>query len=599
MYSCNHMSCQTANTGKSQAKLPWLAASPIIFILSILCSLSTAVRGQSVPLQIRLEKALENACSLTNIEIEYDDMLWIKGKPISAAESNEFTRTMKTRYIFSEDFTRIMHVTYIAAEGKYRTERRNASSSSTNTIKLYETAFDGKLYSGFQADSGYMTQQDGNPPGDTFNPISPLVYPFLFLSQESDDCRGCGLRFTDLKSPDILNGLVLPDAEESNGMLHVSFPGLPLNGTNLFWHITIDNADPGFMPRSIAKTGCASGTLHYAYETTYTLSDYTNLGAYHFPTKIAFSTFELPTNILLAPKLASTGLVTMVSVKMPTHVPDSTFQLDESKALHIWNNGETKGYGAGLILGEAASNIVVKRIVADSPAGSQNEIHAGDRILSIAQSDAPAVAVHAGKADLPRAIALLQGAKGTTVRLTFIPSGKDDSQTRTVTLARGEVRGRLSGGPLLTNGMKAPDIEMVVLTNRASEHLSDYAGKIVVLEFWASWCSPCQKSMADLQLDPSRHPNWKDKVVLIAASVDDTADIAAKHVMAKGWNQTHNVWLGDKDIKTYSVGGIPTAYVIDAKGTIIVSGIPVEERLNIPDIVSQQLDGAQTKSKKD
>src|SRR5580704_15500010 len=108
MYSRKHMSCQTANAGNAPAKLPWLAASPIIFILLILCGLSTPVRGQSVPLQTRLEKALENARSLTNIEIEYDDMLWIKGKPISAAESNEFTRTMKTRYIFSEDFTRIM-----------------------------------------------------------------------------------------------------------------------------------------------------------------------------------------------------------------------------------------------------------------------------------------------------------------------------------------------------------------------------------------------------------------------------------------------------------------------------------------------------------
>jgi peroxiredoxin len=159
-------------------------------------------------------------------------------------------------------------------------------------------------------------------------------------------------------------------------------------------------------------------------------------------------------------------------------------------------------------------------------------------------------------------------------------------------LVRGEVRGRLSDGRLLTNGMKAPDIEMVVLTNRASEHLSDYAGKIIVLEFWASWCSPCQKSMADLQLQIASHPDWKDKVVLIAASVNDTADIAAKYIEAKGWNQTHNIWLKAKDIQSYHVGGIPAAYVIDAKGTIAAAGISVEEGLNIPDVVNQQLDAS-------
>jgi thiol-disulfide isomerase/thioredoxin len=147
--------------------------------------------------------------------------------------------------------------------------------------------------------------------------------------------------------------------------------------------------------------------------------------------------------------------------------------------------------------------------------------------------------------------------------------------------------------------MKAPDIEMVVLTNRASEYLSDHAGKIVVLEFWASWCSPCQESMAELQLDLARNPSWKDKVVLIAASVDDTADIAARHIQAIGWNQTHNVWLKAKDIQVYHVGGIPTAYVIDASGTIAFSGIAGDERLRIADIVNQHLDTARKQSKKD
>jgi len=280
-------------------------------------------------------------------------------------------------------------------------------------------------------------------------------------------------------------------------------------------------------------------------------------------------------------------MVTVVSVRIPKRIPDSTFRLDESTVSRIWNTGETKGYGVGLVLGEAGSNIVVKRITADSPAGRQSELQAGDLILSIAESTGPAVAVHAGKADLPRAMALLRGSKGTAVRLTFLPSGKDDAQTRVVTLERGEVRNRLGDGRLLANGMKAPDIEMVVLTNRASEHLSDYAGKIVVLEFWASWCSPCQKSVADLQLDLTRNLNWKDKVVLIAASVDDTADIAAKHIQARGWNRTHNVWLKANDIQSYHVGGLPSAYVIDASGSIVVSGL--SEHLKTADIVNQHL----------
>jgi thiol-disulfide isomerase/thioredoxin len=581
------MSYNAANAGNAQAKIPRLPVAPFILVLAILCGFSASVRGQNAPLQIRLEKALEDARAITNVEIQYDDMLWIKGMPGAPPP-------------FTNDYTRTSHIKYIASGEKYRTECRNESPQTTNISKGFQTAFDGKLWSEFSGNSAQMVQQDGDMSGDKHDPTCPLIQPFLFLSRESDDCFPCGgLRFTDLRSPAVLNGLILPDAQSSNGILHLSFPGLPRFGVNQLWTITIDDADPDFTPRSISKTMYAGSQGPYDFQITYTLSEYTNLGAYHFPTKLAYTVFNVPTNKLLAPILASTGMVTVVSIRIPKQLPDSTFRLDESKALRIFNTGQTKGFGVGLVLGEAGSNIVVRRIVADSPAGAQNELHAGDRILSIAESNGPAIPVHAGKADLPRARTLLQGAKGSTVRLTFVPSGKDNSQTQLVTLVRGEVRGRLSDGRLLTNGMKAPNIEMIVLTNRAAEHLSDYAGKIVVLEFWASWCSPCQKSMADLQLDLARHPDWKNKVVLIAASVDDTADIAAKHIQAKGWNQTHNVWLKAKDIQSYHVGGIPAAYVIDASGTIAASGFAGDERLRIADIVNQHLDAVRKQSRKD
>jgi hypothetical protein len=323
--------------GNRQAKIPGLGMPRLIFILAVLCGLSGAARGQNASLQMRLEKALENARSITNVEIQYDDMLWIKG---GAGP-------------FTDEFTRTMHVTYISAEGKYRTECRNVAST-TNAIKLHETAFDGKLYSGFTADTGYMTQQDGNPPGDTFNPLSPLIEPFLFLSSDSDDCPACHLRFTELRSPDRLNGLILPEAESSNGALHLSFPGLPRNGVNQLCNITIDDADPDFTPRTISNISYASRD-DICFETIYTLSDYTILGAYHFPTKIAYSIFETPTNNLLAPTLAGTSMGTVVSVKIPTQIHDSTFRLDESEALHVWNHGETKGYGVLAWNGDAAA----------------------------------------------------------------------------------------------------------------------------------------------------------------------------------------------------------------------------------------------------
>jgi thiol-disulfide isomerase/thioredoxin len=112
---------------------------------------------------------------------------------------------------------------------------------------------------------------------------------------------------------------------------------------------------------------------------------------------------------------------------------------------------------------------------------------------------------------------------------------------------------------------------MVAPANGTAERLSDYGGKIVLLEFWATWCGPCQIKMAELQSYAGKHPAWKDKVILIAASVDDNQDAVIKYLKAKGWDQTHNVRVGTDAIKACHIEGIPAAYVIDRQGRIVAA----------------------------
>ena len=238
--------------------------------------------------------------------------------------------------------------------------------------------------------------------------------------------------------------------------------------------------------------------------------------------------------------------------------------------------------GVGVVLGVKGTNIVVRSIIPDSPAAVQKSVHAGDQILAVAQDKEPAVQVQSGK--LAQALAMIRGPKGTTVRLTIVPAGEDMSRVQVLSFVRGELKALWGDGVLLPKGSKAPDIEMVALSNGTPERLSDYEGKIVLLEFWATWCEPCQIKMAELQGYAGKYPAWKDKVVLITASVDDNQNAAIKYFKKKGWNQTHDVWVKTDALKAYRIEGIPAAYVIDRQGRIVAANPE-----DLPEIVNLEI----------
>jgi len=128
--------------------------------------------------------------------------------------------------------------------------------------------------------------------------------------------------------------------------------------------------------------------------------------------------------------------------------------------------------------------------------------------------------------------------------------------------------------PLLANGVVAPNF--TVHDRRGNPvRLSDYKGKVVVLDFWATWCGPCQKSLPSTN-NVGRRFRSKN-VVILGVNVWDTRDAfqawLPKHKQFDAIKFAIDPTTALKDVAStlYNVSGIPTQYVIGVDGKIVAS----------------------------
>jgi thiol-disulfide isomerase/thioredoxin len=129
----------------------------------------------------------------------------------------------------------------------------------------------------------------------------------------------------------------------------------------------------------------------------------------------------------------------------------------------------------------------------------------------------------------------------------------------------------LSCGPL-TSAQTAP-IPELSFKNRAggTESLSSYRGKIVVLNFWATWCLPCREELPMLDKLALKFPS--DKVVFFAVSLD-TAETQPKiDRFLEKKRITLPIWLGasTQSLKQLNLGEIiPATVIVDRDGEIVL-----------------------------
>lgn len=122
-------------------------------------------------------------------------------------------------------------------------------------------------------------------------------------------------------------------------------------------------------------------------------------------------------------------------------------------------------------------------------------------------------------------------------------------------------------------GDKFADFEMLD-SNGQQRKLSEFQGKIVLLEFWASWCGPC---LSDIPYLKKTYENYhKHGFEIFAVSFDINKEDWLKAIEQKNLNWNHVTELkslGNTAGLIYGVSGIPDNFLIDKKGIIKARGL--------------------------
>jgi len=110
---------------------------------------------------------------------------------------------------------------------------------------------------------------------------------------------------------------------------------------------------------------------------------------------------------------------------------------------------------------------------------------------------------------------------------------------------------------------------VIPVTGNAADtlNLSDYHGKVVVLDFWASWCVPCRRSFPWMNKIQQKYAD--DGLVVIAVNLDNDASDAQKFLQQYPAGFTITYDHERQLVREYVVEAMPSSFLINRDGSII------------------------------
>ena len=103
--------------------------------------------------------------------------------------------------------------------------------------------------------------------------------------------------------------------------------------------------------------------------------------------------------------------------------------------------------------------------------------------------------------------------------------------------------------------------------------LSEMKGKVVVVNFWASWCKPCEQEAAEMESAGRSYQSQTDQVVFVGADYVDTEPEARGYLKKFDITYPNGPDLGTKISQMFRIQGVPETYFIDQTGKLVYAQI--------------------------
>lgn len=124
---------------------------------------------------------------------------------------------------------------------------------------------------------------------------------------------------------------------------------------------------------------------------------------------------------------------------------------------------------------------------------------------------------------------------------------------------------RSQQGPV-SKGQTVPSFTLTTFDGETYQ-LEDLAGKVIVLNFWASWCKPCEQEAADLEAAWQFYQDRGD-VVFLGVDYVDTEPEALGYLTKFNISYPNGPDLGTRISQTFRIRGVPETYFVDREGKL-------------------------------